>query len=82
MTECECDIAAVFGYGADKHLVGAVGLFGRMSILGLFASPDVQKELKLSGEQITKLRDAIGKLMYKYKDDFAKLEEDDPGGER
>ncbi len=44
------------------------------SSLGPFANPDVQKELKLSEEQITKLRDALNKVMVKYRDDLPKLD--------
>jgi hypothetical protein len=44
------------------------------SVLGpVLSNPDVQKELKLSEEQISKLKDALNKVMDKYKDDFAKL---------
>lgn len=38
-----------------------------------FSNPDIQKELKLSDEQINKLKDAMSKVMDKYKDDFLKL---------
>lgn len=42
------------------------------SALGPFlANPDVQKELKLSDEQISKLKDAISKVVDKYKADMA-----------
>jgi Spy/CpxP family protein refolding chaperone len=57
----------------------ALGQQGRQppqpSVLGpVLSNPDVQKELKLSDEQVNKLKDAIGKVMDKYKDDFAKLQ--------
>lgn len=45
------------------------------SALGLFANPDIQKELKLSEEQVSKLRDALNKVMEKHRDDFAKLQQ-------
>lgn len=45
------------------------------SVLGPFANPDVQKELKLSEEQIGKLKDALNRVMEKHRDDFAKLQQ-------
>ncbi len=42
-------------------------------VLGVLSLPDVQKELKVSEEQLNKLKDALGKMMEKYKDDFTKL---------
>jgi exonuclease VII large subunit len=48
------------------------------SVLGPFANPDVQKELKLSEEQISKLKDAINKFLEKHRDDFAKLQKMSP----
>lgn len=45
------------------------------SALGLFASPDVQKELKLSEDQISKLRDVLNRVMENHRDDFAKLQQ-------
>ncbi len=45
------------------------------SLLGPFlSSPDVQKELKLSDEQISKLKDAIGKVVEKYQADMGNLQ--------
>lgn len=44
----------------------------------LLSNPDVQKELKLSEEQVGKLKDALGKVIEKYKDDFAKLQQLSP----
>lgn len=47
--------------------------------LGPFlSSPDVQKELKLSDEQINKLKDAIGKVLEKYKADMANFQRMSP----
>jgi hypothetical protein len=44
------------------------------SALGPFLSnPDIQKELKINDEQVGKLKDALGKVMEKYKDDFTKF---------
>lgn len=48
------------------------------SVLGPFASPDVQKELKLSEEQIGKLKDALNKVLEKHRDDFAKFQQMSP----
>jgi hypothetical protein len=48
------------------------------SVLGPFASPDVQKELKLNEEQISKLKDALNKVMEKHRDDFTKLQQLSP----
>jgi Spy/CpxP family protein refolding chaperone len=43
------------------------------SVLGpVLSNPDVQKELKLSEEQISKLKDALDKMWGKYREDFAK----------
>jgi hypothetical protein len=42
-------------------------------VLGLLANPNIQKELKLSDEQINKLKDSLSKVWDKYKDDFAKF---------
>lgn len=45
------------------------------SVLGpVLSIPEVQKELKLSDEQLSKLKDALGKVIEKYKDDSAKLQ--------
>lgn len=47
--------------------------------LGPFLSnPDVQKELKLSDEQINKLKDSIGKVLEKYKADMANFQRMSP----
>jgi hypothetical protein len=43
-------------------------------VLGpVLSRPDVQSELKLSEEQISKLKEALGKVTEKYKDDLAKF---------
>lgn len=41
----------------------------------LLFAPDVRKELKLSDEQIGKLRDALGRVMADHKDELAKLQQ-------
>src|SRR5271166_2129998 len=61
----------------------ALGQQGRQppqpSVLGpVLSNADVQKELKLSNEQINKLKDVLGKVMDKYKDDIAKLQRMSP----
>jgi hypothetical protein len=48
------------------------------SVLGPLGIPDVQKELKLSEEQISKLKDALNKFQEKHRDDFAKLQKMSP----
>ncbi|HTU88548.1 MAG TPA: hypothetical protein VMF69_00485 [Gemmataceae bacterium] len=48
------------------------------SPLGLLGIPDVQKELKMSEEQIGKLKDALGKMREKYKEDEAKFRQMSP----
>jgi Spy/CpxP family protein refolding chaperone len=49
------------------------------SILGpVLSSPEVQKELKLSDEQLSKLKDVLGKVMDKHKDDIARLQKMSP----
>ncbi|MHB1426168.1 MAG: hypothetical protein ACYC3I_23640 [Gemmataceae bacterium] len=49
------------------------------AILGpMLSNPGVQKELKLSGDQITKLRDSLGKVVDKYKGDLTKLDKMTP----
>ncbi len=53
-------------------------IFGPGAIL---FSPDVKKELKLSDEQLDKLKGALGKVMAKYKDDFAKFQKAPPSPE-
>lgn len=50
----------------------------QQSVLGPFADPNVQKELKMSEEQIGKLKDAITKVLEKHRDDFAKLRQMPP----
>lgn len=50
----------------------------QQSVLGPFANPDVQKELKLSEDQLSKLKDAINKVMEKHRDDFAKFQQMPP----
>lgn len=49
------------------------GGFGSPAML--LINPDVQKELKLTEEQITKAKDIGQKVREKYKDDFAKLKD-------
>ena len=46
--------------------------------LGLLSIPDVQKELKLSDEQIGKLKDGLGKLNDKIKDEVANFQKLSP----
>ena len=51
----------------------------QLSVLGpVLSLPDVQKELKLSEEQIGKLKEALGKVRDKYKDDFTKFAQMSP----
>jgi len=45
------------------------------SALGLLAIPDVQKELKLSEDQLSKLKDSLNTVMDKHKDDITKLQQ-------
>lgn len=45
---------------------------------GLLFNPDVKKDLKISEEQAGKLRDALSKVMNKYKGDFEKFEKNPP----
>jgi len=53
---------------------GQQPLIQQPSILGpVLSHPDVQKELKLNDEQISKLKDVLNKVMEKYRDDFTKL---------
>ena len=40
--------------------------------------PDIQKELKLSDEQLSKLKDVLGKVMVKYDDVLAKFQKAPP----
>jgi len=44
----------------------------------VLSMPQVQKELKLNDDQITKLKDALGKVMTNYKDTFTKLQKMSP----
>lgn len=44
----------------------------------VLSMPQVQKELKLSDDQITKLKDALGKVMSNYRDTFTKLQRMSP----
>ncbi len=64
-----------FGQGQDRQQPQQAQ---QPSALGLFASPDVQKELKLSEDQLSKLRDALNKMMEKHRDDFAKFQQLSP----
>ncbi|HTU16679.1 MAG TPA: hypothetical protein VMG10_01345 [Gemmataceae bacterium] len=43
--------------------------------------PDVKKELKLSDEQVGKLKDVLGKVMTKYKEIFEKFQKSPPSQE-
>src|SRR5690242_5485995 len=62
--------------GLASIALGQQGQPPRPSALGPFLSnPDVQKELKLSNEQIDKLKDALGKVQDKYKDFFTKAQQ-------
>jgi hypothetical protein len=45
---------------------------------GLLFNPDVKKDLKMSDEQATKLRDSLSKVMTKYKGDFEKFQKNPP----
>src|SRR5262245_60388116 len=49
------------------------GGFG--GIGGLLANPDVAKELKLTEEQVTKVKEAGQQVREKFKDSFAKLKD-------
>jgi len=42
---------------------------------GMLMSPGVQKELKLTDDQVGKLKDSLGKVRDNHKDDFAKFRE-------
>ncbi len=42
---------------------------------GMLMNPGVQKELKLSEDQMSKLKDALGKVRDNHKDDFGKIQE-------
>jgi hypothetical protein len=45
---------------------------------GLLFHPDVKRDLKISNEQAGKLQAALGKVLDKYKADFAKFEKNPP----
>lgn len=51
------------------------GIFGPGAML---FNPDVSKDLKLSEEQLDKLKGTLGKVMAKYKDDFDKFRKSPP----
>jgi len=42
---------------------------------GMLMNPGVQKELKLTDDQVGKLKDSLGKVRDSHKDDFAKIRE-------
>jgi hypothetical protein len=44
----------------------------------ILSNPDVQRELKLSEDQVGKLKNSLGKVMEKYQDKFAKLQQLSP----
>lgn len=48
---------------------------------GLLFAPDVKKELKLSEEQVGKLKAALGKVMAKYRPEFEKFQKSPPSPE-
>jgi hypothetical protein len=54
------------------------GIFGVGAAL---FDPSIQKELKLSDEQVGKLKDALAKVMAKYKGDFEKFQKKPPSPE-
>jgi Spy/CpxP family protein refolding chaperone len=49
---------------------------------GVLFNPDVKKELKLSDEQLSKLKDGLGKVMTKYKAEFEKFQKAPPSPEQ
>jgi len=49
---------------------------------GLLFDPSVKKELKLSDEQLGKLKDSLGKVMSKYKPEFEKFQKSPPTPEQ
>ncbi len=64
--------------GLTSIALGQQGQPARPSILGPLADPALQKELKLSEEQISRLKDALGKVQDKYKDMFTKAQQMSP----
>jgi Spy/CpxP family protein refolding chaperone len=46
---------------------------GQGGLAGLLTNEGVQKELKLDTDQAAKVKDAVGKVREKYRDEFAKL---------
>ena len=60
--------SVTWGQGQDRQQPN------QHSVLGpILSIPDVQKELKLNEEQIGKLKDVLGKVQDRYKDDAAKF---------
>lgn len=71
------------GFGILTLVLGLTSLAlaqqpGMMGPAGLLFNPDVQKDLKLSEEQTGKLRDALGKVMTKYREEFQKWQKSQP----
>jgi hypothetical protein len=55
---------------------GGFGSFGKMGSSMLLNMPDVQKELNLTDEQATKVKEVRQQVREKYKDDFATIFQD------
>lgn len=63
---------------AGSVLAQRPGGFGRGNLVGLLSNSDVQKELKLTDEQIDKAKKVGQDLREKYQDDLAKLKNAKP----
>jgi Spy/CpxP family protein refolding chaperone len=62
----------------EKKGKGKGGFGGRGGAVGLVQNESVQKELKLTEEQVTKSKKAAEDILAKFKDDFAKLKDATP----
>jgi len=56
--------------------------FGQGGLSQLLQNESVQKELKVEGDQATKLKDAVGKVTAAHRDEFAKLRDLDQNERR
>jgi DNA anti-recombination protein RmuC len=79
LTLCLISGLASIAWGQAQDRQQPKGPSIESAVLGpLLSQPGVQKELKLTDEQLDKLKDTLKKVAEKYKDDFAKFQKMSP----
>lgn len=74
-------LALVLASSAQAQRQRPGGFGGGLGVAGLIQNEGVQKELNITDDQKTKLREALGKVREDHKDDLAKLRDRDTARE-